>query len=152
MRTMIAFTARIVLAAATLGSPIGSKAQEAANGVVANIPFAFQIGSYQLPAGKYKVQEQDNNLLWIKGDSGSAVMLVMTESANKPSTNSAIVFHHYGNKYFLREVRTAGNQQVLWSTETKAEHRAKIELAANSPNSGPREDSKVEVALLTPLR
>jgi hypothetical protein len=143
--------ALIVAFTAILASP-ALKAQTPSNAVVANIPFAFQIGSYSLPAGTYRVEMQGNDLLSIKGESGAAVMLVMWDSANQPSRDSAIVFHHYGNRYFLREVRREGNQGFLWTSETKAERRAKLEEDASNPNSGPREDSKVEIALLTPLR
>jgi hypothetical protein len=143
--------ALIVAFAAILAQP-ALKAQSSSNSVVANIPFAFQIGSYSLPAGTYKVQMQGNDLLSIKGESGAAVMLVMWDSANQPSRDSAIVFHHYGTRYFLREVRREGNQGFLWSSETKAERRAKLEEDASNPNSGPREDAKVEIPLLTPPR
>ena len=143
--------ALIVAFTTILGQP-AAKAQEAGTPVIANIPFSFQIGSSYLPAGVYRVQMRGDDMLWIKGESGSAVMLVLWESANQPSSGSAIVFHHYGNQYFLREVRTEGNQAFLWSSETKAEHRAKLEEDAANPNSGPREDTKVEIALLTPPR
>ena len=143
--------ALIVAFATLLGQP-AAKAQAVSTPVVANIPFAFQIGSSYLPAGTYRIQVKGDDLLWITGESGSAVMLVMWESANQPSSNSAIVFHHYCNQFFLREVRTEGNQAFLWSGETKAERRAKLEEDAANPNSGPREDSKVEISLLTPPR
>lgn len=143
--------ALIVAFSAIFGQP-ALKAQVPSNTVVANIPFSFQIGSYSLPAGTYNIRMQGNDLLSIKGEAGAAVMLVMRDSANRPSRDSAIVFHHYGNQYFLREVRTEGEQGFLWSYETKAERRAKLEEDASNPNSGPREDSKVEIALLTPLR
>ena len=143
--------ALIVAFTAILASP-AMKAQTQGNAVVANIPFSFQIGSCSLPAGKYRVQMQGNDLLSIKGESGAAVMLVMWDSANQPSRDSAIVFHHYGNRYFLREVRREGNQGFLWTSETKAERRAKLEEDASNPNSGPREDAKVEIPLLAPPR
>ncbi|HXS12810.1 MAG TPA: hypothetical protein VN734_08910 [Acidobacteriaceae bacterium] len=142
----------LIVAFATILAGHTAKAQAPNNGVVANIPFAFQIGSYYLPAGTYRVQMQGDDFLSIKGDSGMAVMLVTWESASKPSTDSAIVFHHYENQYFLREIRTEGSQGFLWSGETKAERRAKLEEDASAPNSDPREDSKVEIALLTPPR
>lgn len=148
--------ALIVALSTVVGGPIAGaralKAQAVNEPVIAHIPFAFQIGSSYLPAGTYRVQMQGNDMLSIKGESGAAVMLVMWESTNKPSGGSAVVFHHYGNQYFLREVRTDGNQAFLWSSETKAERRAKLEQDAANPNSGPREDSKVEIALLTPPR
>jgi hypothetical protein len=143
--------ALIVGFAALLAQP-AVKAQGVGTAVVANIPFAFQVGSEHLPAGTYRIELQGSDFLWVKGRADSGVMIVMRESANRPSTDSAVVFHHYGNEYFLREVRTAGSEDRLWTEETKAEHRAKVELAAANPNSGPREDSKVEVALLAPPR
>jgi hypothetical protein len=143
--------ALIVAFAALIAQP-AVKAQGLGTSVVANIPFAFQIGSEQLPAGTYTIELQGSDFLWVKGNAGSGVMIVMKESANRPSPDSAVVFHHYGNQYFLREVRTAGSGDRVWTNETKAEHRAKLELAAANPNSGPREDSKVEVALLAPPR
>jgi len=153
MRTLIDKDrlALIVAFAALLAQP-GVKAQSLGNTVVADIPFAFQINSHQLPPGKYKLETQGNDLLWVKGNSDSGVMFVLKDHLNTPSSQGAVVFHHYGNQYFLREVRTAGSSSLLWSSETKAERRAKVEMAAANPNAGPREDSKVEVALLAPPR
>lgn len=153
MRTLIHKDriALIVAFAALLAQP-GVKAQSLGTTVIADIPFAFQIDSQQLPAGKYRLETQGNGIMWVKSNSASGVMLVMADHLNTPATKGAVVFHHYGNQYFLREVRTAGSGDTLWSTETKAERRAKVELTASNPNSGPREDSKVEVALLAPPR
>ncbi|HEY5381456.1 MAG TPA: hypothetical protein VIJ65_04325 [Acidobacteriaceae bacterium] len=154
MRTFTTHKARIALVvafAAILAQP-ALKAQTARNGVVANIPFAFQIGTDRLPAGRYTLETEGKILLWIKGDSNSAAMMVLRDSTKRPSADSAVVFHHYGNQYFLREVRTAGDEEFLCSRETKAERRAKLEEDASNPNSGPRKDAKVEVALLTPPR
>ena len=64
----------------------------------------------------------------------------MKDHLNSPSPKGAVVFHHYGNEYFLREVRTAGSDGVVWAGESKAEHRVKVELAASNPNSAPRGD------------
>lgn len=138
----------LIVAFAGLLAPYTVKAQSFGTAVVAEIPFAFQIGSDRLPAGTYRLEMSENGLLWVKGNSGSAVMLVLRESTNRASADSAVVFHHYGNQYFLREVRRAGDDGFLWSDETKAERRAKLEQEAANPNSGPRTDSKVEVALL----
>ena len=141
----------LVVGIATVLSRPAAKAQSFSNAVVANIPFAFQVGSYHLPAGTYNVQLVGKDFLWVKGESDSVVMLV-TRSAGRISPDSSVVFHHYGNQYFLREVRAAGEEDFLWASESKAERRAKLELAAANPNAGPREDSHVEIALLAPPR
>jgi hypothetical protein len=119
---------------------------------VVNVPFAFQVDSFELAAGAYRLEMHVNDLLSIKGDCGSAVMLVSSAPGTRPSQHSAIVFHQHGNRYFLREVRIAGEEGFLWSTETQAERQARQEEEALNPNSGPREDSKVEIALLAPHR
>jgi len=155
MRTLAAADkARVALivAFATILGPPAAKAQAGNTPVIATIPFAFQVGSSRLPAGTYRLQVQGNDMLSIKGETGSAVMLVMWESTNAPAADSAIVFHHYRDQYFLREVRTEGNQALLWSGESGAERRSKQEEDAANPNSGPREDTKVEIALLAPPR
>ena len=143
--------ALIVAFTSILGQPI-VKAQVPKTPVVAEIPFAFQIGFCRMPAGTYTIEVKSNDVLSIKGDSGMAAMLVMWAAPDRTAPDSAIIFHRYGGEYFLREVRTAGNQGFLWSGETKAERRAKLKEDVAYPNSGPREDAKVEIALLTPLR
>lgn len=154
MRTFTTHKDRIalILAFAAIVAQPSVKAQVSGSAVVADIPFAFQIDSYHLPPGRYTLVTRGNSMLAIKGDSGSAVMTVLRDAMNRPSAESAVVFHHYGNQYFLREVRTAGAEDYLWSHESKAERRAKLEEDAANPNSGPREDSKVEIALLAPPR
>jgi hypothetical protein len=142
----------VVVGLATVLSGPAAKAESFGGAVVANIPFAFQVGSYRLPAGAYNVQMVGNDFLWIKGDSDSVVMVVVRDSGTRPSPNSAVVFHRYGNQFFLREVRAAGEEEFLWCSETKAERRAKLEEDAANPNSGPGEDAKVEIELLAPPR
>ncbi len=148
MRTLpVATICVIVVALATFFAQPAAKAQALSSAVVAKIPFAFQIGSYHLPAGTYNVQMVGSDFLWVKSDADSVVMVVVKDSGNRPSADSAVVFHRYGNRYFLREVRAAGEEDFLWCNETKAERHAKLEEDAANPNSGPREDAKVEIAL-----
>lgn len=134
-----------------LGQPL-MKAQAAKSSLIADIPFSFQVGFCTMPAGTYAVDVKGNDVLSIKGESGVAAMLVMWAATGRDTSDSAVIFHRYGDKYFLREVRTAGNQAFLWSGETKSERRAKLEQDAANPNSVPREDRKVEITLLTPPR
>jgi hypothetical protein len=128
-----------------------AKAQSFETRVVAEIPFAFQAGGYRLAPGTYNMR-MAGDFLWIKGDSDSVVMVVTKNSPRAPLSNSTVVFHRYGSQYFLREIRSAGDGSLLWTSETKAERRAKYEEDAFHPNSAPAEDSKVEVALLASPR
>ena len=99
-----------ILALAFLATTQVARAQEA---VLANIPFAFTAGQMTLPAGEYRVQKltNDSSPLLIRSTDGDGASIVMTfaASANAPQDKSKLVFHRYGNRYFLAQVWTAGS-------------------------------------------
>ncbi len=79
-----------------------------------NIPFAFELGSHHFDAGKYFIiSSLDGRALSLQNGSNSGVTLTMWESNNKPSAAAKVVFHHYGDRYFLREVWGAGTNEYL---------------------------------------
>ena len=140
----------LIVGFATIFSTVG-KGRSFETRVLAKIPFAFQVGGYRLPPGIYSLRTA-GDFLWIKGHSDSVVMVINREPSRGPSSSSAVVFHRYGENYFLREVRSAGDDTLLWTGETKAERRAKREEDALYPNSVRREEAKVEVSLLASAR
>ncbi len=77
-----------------------------------NIPFAFAAGETTLPAGEYRVQKMDGNgaVLLIRCTEPKASILVVTNSTGggKQQEQSKLVFHRYGNHYFLSQVWNAG--------------------------------------------
>ena len=77
-----------------------------------NIPFAFAAGETTLPAGEYRVQKMDGNgaVLLIRCTEPKASILVVTNSTGggKQQEQSKLVFHRYGNNYFLSQVWNAG--------------------------------------------
>jgi hypothetical protein len=99
-----------ILALAFLATTQVARAQEA---VLANIPFAFTAGEMTLPAGEYRVQKltNDSSPLLIRSTDGNGASIVMTFAApaNAPQAKSKLVFHCYGNRYFLTQVWTAGS-------------------------------------------
>jgi hypothetical protein len=128
-------------------------AQQDATRAVANIPFAFQLGAYHYPAGTYALELEGDHLLVIKGRSNSGLMQVSWDTANRPSATGKLVFHRYGDQYFLREMRVGGSSEFLGSPESKAEQGVRKEetLAANH-RATPGPKSNVEVALAAPSR
>jgi hypothetical protein len=101
-----------MLALALVASAQLVRAQEP---VLANIPFAFTAGSMALPAGEYRVEKMaiDSSMLLIRSTDGSAAKIVASNAAqaNGPQVQSKLVFHRYGNRYFLSQVWVAGNSQ-----------------------------------------
>jgi len=76
-----------------------------------NIPFAFGVEDYSLPAGEYLVftftPERSIRIVSIDGKH-SAIVNTLPNYASEPSPNSRLVFHRYGNAYSLAQVWTAG--------------------------------------------
>ena len=76
-----------------------------------NVPFSFAAGDQFLPAGEYLVltvtPERSIRIVSIDGKH-SAVVNTLPNYASQPSENSRLVFHRYGDDYYLVQVWTAG--------------------------------------------
>ena len=103
-RTLI--TIYLLLTAATLfGQTTSQKLMKV------NVPFAFGVENDSLPAGEYLVfavtPERSIRIVSTDGKH-SAIVKTLPNYASLPSENSRLVFHRYGNEYFLAQVWTAG--------------------------------------------
>jgi hypothetical protein len=79
----------------------------------ADIPFDFVAGEKTLPAGRYIVRSASRHLqdaLLIQSADGKKSALVVTNSmTGAPAQNRArLIFHQYGDKYFLVQVWSSG--------------------------------------------
>ena len=76
-----------------------------------NVPFAFSVEDHSLPAGEYLVltvtPERSIRITSTDGKH-SAIVNTLPNYASSPSENSRLVFHRYGNEYFLAQVWTVG--------------------------------------------
>jgi hypothetical protein len=94
-------------------SPTFAKAQAGPSTVT--IPFAFQAEQREMPAGVYQISKASDNLVLLRGPNEVATfVLVHAAIAQKTSSQGSVVFHRYGQTYFLGEFWTA-------STKTGAE-------------------------------
>ena len=95
---------RIAVFGALLLAGVISFAQTEGGNLVADIPFAFVVAGRTLPPGHYIINRL-NQHLGIH-DSQNQTMLVPTHSAQRPArdNSSKMVFHRYGNTYFLEQV------------------------------------------------
>jgi hypothetical protein len=114
----------------------------------ANVPFTFQIDSARFDAGKYMISTLHTGLLQVRGNSGSGFLMSREEIGNKPSTKSFLIFHKYGDKYFLAEIHTKGSANYIECLKTNAEARARKTYLALNPTQG----SGVEAAPVDTLR
>jgi len=96
-----------------------------------NVPFAFSIENHSLPEGKYTIftVTPERSIRIVSSDGKhSAVVNTLPNYANSPSENSRLVFHRYGDEYFLTQVWTAGQNVARNPLSTK---RA-MEIASSS--------------------
>jgi hypothetical protein len=109
-----------------------------------DIPFDFAVGNRMLRAGEYKIRRtSDSQIMAVISSEQKTEVFVLAvekiESTGSPSIK--LVFHRYGNSYFLSEVWSGGDSGVRIAP-SKAER-----YAANQLPQGNREPKVVEVAL-----
>lgn len=133
IRILGTLVAGIFLALMTAAS---TPAQMPGTAMRAMIPFQFTVMGKTLPAGNYEIRrisdEPEGLIIRNVNDNHDRVMFE-TESVQtmKAPKRSEIVFHRYGDSYFLSEVFTAGEQTGRELLASRAERRLKYEAARN---------------------
>ncbi len=129
-----------VLAVASLAP--AAQAQDLAPGFAAkiNVPFTFEtaLGQHFAP-GIYTISMNGENTMLIRGAKTSGLVLTQLADDSLPATKGKAVFTHYGDKYFLRSVSVAGNND-LFCGRSKAERQLEVGAA--------KTQTTVELALL----
>ena len=99
---------------------------------VTDIPFAFIVANHTLPPGHYTVTRMGETTLGIFNSHKQGTVVLTTKVGGKPLTGTGrMVFHRYGDAYFLCEVW--GVASVTGSKVSQS--RAERELAATGPKS-----------------
>jgi len=123
-----------LLAAMVMVLAVGTVSAQVSNGVKADIPFAFTIANQTLPAGQYTVHKlNDLGSLTVTGKgSGSAMIQSHRVVSSTPQKLTKLVFHKYGDRYFLYQIWVQGEDTGRELAKTPLER----ELASNrQPNS-----------------
>ena len=101
---------QILSVAAALGLSIIAAGQcRAQDAVVVKVPFAFQAGDKLMPAGEYRIQPASfsSEAVQVVGKSdgkSTSVVITMPVERNGKAVSPRLVFHRYGNEYFLTEI------------------------------------------------
>jgi hypothetical protein len=133
----VAAKVRASLSIAVLGIAVLAAAPQAhgqVSLVKVNIPFGFENGSQYLPAGPYTINTESQSIMRIRGNSGGMLALTRPEENFKAATAGKVVFHRYGDRYFLREVWVAGSTTHLQCPKSRSEKR--LEVARNAAATG----------------
>lgn len=110
------------------------------------IPFEFSVSKKILPAGNYTVRYSTQGVLMIQSVDRrvSQVFNTNPSQAGKTPDESSLVFHQYGDRYFLSAIWTAG---LSVGHELRAPHAELALIRASSvPATGALERKTVSIA------
>jgi hypothetical protein len=95
----------------------------------ANIPFQFVVGKQRMPAGYYEIAPKGDagQLLLLRHRDGNRAVMPLTHRIEGIGTDRAgkLIFHRYGDRYFLSQVWFSGLSAARELTPSKLE----LELA-----------------------
>ena len=78
-----------------------------------NVPFSFIVNKATLPSGHYTIQSLGTagNAISIRTPDNKAKSLILARRCQslKTSEQTKLVFHRYGDRYFLAQIWMAGN-------------------------------------------
>ena len=96
--------------------------------ITAQVPFDYVLKGKTMLAGEttIKVQGDVQPILWISSENARAVVFVNSAQSNRASSMTKLVFHRYGDRYFLARIERAGESlgYELPATKLEAELRA----------------------------
>jgi len=104
----------LVSVLAMVGMVGAAHAQSLGDKMRINIPFDFTVGDKKLPAGEYSIgralPSSGDTILQISNVNEVANVLPITNAAQtvEPKHADTLVFHRYGDQYFLFQVWPAG--------------------------------------------
>lgn len=125
---------RIGFCAALLALTAVAVGQTSPGDVVVDVPFAFSVAGRNLPAGHYVVAAQQIDMIKIYSQTTQTLYAPTHGTLRTKAESTKLVFHHFGDTYFLSEVWVNGNTSGKQLFPSKAERefksrQAEMELA-----------------------
>lgn len=123
------WTIQLALLATTSLIPLSSTlAQQLAT---VNIPFDFTVQHRILPPGTYRVESLGDKVIQLRSKDGKFHELTLvTLTGRVGGEGGKLIFHRYGDQYFLCKVQIASDPVGMELPTTKAEKRAQYDEAA----------------------
>jgi hypothetical protein len=102
--------------------------------IVAQVPFEFMVANKTVPAGEYVVQAltMDGNTLVIRNTEAKVGLLSRSSQSEgkQDASNYALVFNHYGDRYFLSGIKLEGSKITYRLPESKVEAELRAQNAS----------------------
>jgi hypothetical protein len=101
----------------------------------ATVPFDFTVGQTQMRAGTYVISPLTQAAIMIRdGKTSEGVYtLFRSEQAGRGDSNPKLVFHRYGDKYFLSQVSPGYGSAVMQLPTSKLEKELRIATTRGVP-------------------
>lgn len=134
----------------TLCAAVASANAQLSYSVRAKVPFDFSMGDKKLPAGEYSFSRlsgfSDNKLMLVSNVDASTRVFQSTFGAQvlTPKNDSTLVFHKYGDQYFLEQIWSAGEQEGTQVPESRSERTIRQQLAQTQQSNLSGKVMKVE--------
>jgi hypothetical protein len=115
------------------------QAQSLAYGLRATIPFDFTVADKKLTSGKYSIgrarQDSDDTVLSISDVDGSSRVIRLSQGVQtlRPKDKGTLVFHRYGDQYFLYQVWPAGETTGRQFVKSRSERNIERNFRGNLP-------------------
>ena len=120
---------------------VSAKAQSLGNRIKANIPFDFTVAGKKFAAGQYSIVRAnptvgDQILSVSSADDRSRVLpITIPVTTLDAKEKSTLVFHRYGDEYFLAQVWPAGETTGRAFTKSRREKQLEQEQRAAATNN-----------------
>ena len=120
-----------IVAVAVVASVAAASAQTTDS--IAKVPFPFTVGNKTLPRDVYRIWRLPGHLdvVQITGARSGAIVISQPEGPDRADPSPRLVFHRYGDNYFLREIRMPDNVGLALPA-TRLERDAAEKIASNA--------------------
>jgi hypothetical protein len=121
------FTMLSLVSIFTLCAAAASANAQLINPMRAKIPFDFSVGDKKLPAGEYTFSRlsgsSDSKTMLVSNVDASTHVFQSTFGTQVPTTKneSTLVFHKYGDQYFLEQIWSGGEKEGAQVPESRSE-------------------------------
>ena len=129
------FTMLTLIVAIALATAVVSAHAQSSRLVVANVPFEFTVGDQTMPAGEYRIRPALSKGLSIQSADAKKTVMRLANDIEPNKKPARLVFHRYGDRYFLAEVWSGPDtigRQVLKSRQERAIERELATIASKS--------------------
>ena len=127
----LVFTAIAVIAISVGGSLYAQSSQR----LHADIPFEFVASNVRFPAGTYDVVPMQPGKVLIRSADfrNAGIVSAIPTQTGKTSSETKLVFNRYGNRYFLSQIWTVGDDTGRELSKSRAEREMARNLKSDWP-------------------